>query len=58
MLSLLTGKEFLTSIISGLITSVIFLMLLWKMKPSITISDKICCEKTILNNESVKLFYF
>lgn len=58
MFSILTLKEVLSSVIIGVCSSVIFLTLLWNLKPRFKVSSKICCEPTTLDGVTIQLFYF
>lgn len=58
MLSLISLDQLINGVITGLITSFIFLFCLWNLKPSFTISKNICREKAQLNGVDTILFYF
>lgn len=54
----ITWKDIVEGIVTGVVSSVIFLYLLWNLKPNFSIGDKISCEKANLNGEIVDLYFF
>ncbi len=51
-------NELFNNIVTGIVSSCVFLFLLWNFKPHFKISDKICCEETIFNGIPKKIFLF
>ncbi len=54
----ITLNDVITSLITGVSSSIVFLFLLWNLKPKFKISDKICCEETEHNGRRVRLYLF
>jgi len=54
----LTSKEMFSSIVSGFISSAMFLFFLWNLKPKFALSPHISCEYTQYRGCMTHLYYF
>lgn len=54
----ITWSEIYIGTVTGIISSAVFLFLLWNLKPKFKISDKISLQTAVLNGENVDLYFF